>query len=208
MRIGFYVDGFNLYYRALKGTASKWLDVVALCQRLTPKATVASVRYFTARIQPTPGDPSQAQRQQAYLRALETLPKLSVHYGHFLANPKTRPLAKPGKSKFVTVWDREEKGSDVNLASYLLRDAFQGRFDGYAVVSNDSDLATPVRMVREEIGRPLTVWSPERRRPSKELRMAAGSSGFRTIRRSAYSKCQLSQTLYDSAGAITKPAEW
>ena len=35
MRTVVYVDGFNLYYGALKGTSWKWLDLVALSQNPT-----------------------------------------------------------------------------------------------------------------------------------------------------------------------------
>lgn len=50
MRTNVYVDGFNLYYGSLKGTAYKWLDPDALCQRLLPRNEVHRIRYFTAMI--------------------------------------------------------------------------------------------------------------------------------------------------------------
>ena len=34
MRAYIYVDGFNLFYRALKGTPHKWLNLAALAKRL------------------------------------------------------------------------------------------------------------------------------------------------------------------------------
>ena len=34
-----YIDGFNLYYGALKGTPYKWLDLEALCRKLMPRTT-------------------------------------------------------------------------------------------------------------------------------------------------------------------------
>jgi uncharacterized LabA/DUF88 family protein len=48
----------------------------------------------------------------------------------------------------VEVWKNEEKGSDVNLALHLLNDAWQDAFDCAVVVSNDSDLAEALRMVK------------------------------------------------------------
>jgi len=53
VRANVYVDGFNLYYGALKGTPLKWLDIAALCRLLLPGDTINRIRYFTARIQPT-----------------------------------------------------------------------------------------------------------------------------------------------------------
>jgi hypothetical protein len=35
-RAAVYIDGFNLYHGALKGTQYKWLDVEALARRLAP----------------------------------------------------------------------------------------------------------------------------------------------------------------------------
>ena len=89
-----YVDGFNLYYglksHARRATTSrdaayKWLDLAALCGRVLPGDTINRVRYFTAQIQ-VRGDPWKAQRQRTYLRALQTIPNLTVHYGRFLSS--------------------------------------------------------------------------------------------------------------------------
>ena len=66
-----YVDGFNLYYGQLKGTSYKWLDPVALFQRvLGPQNQITQIKYFTARVQPTVNEPSVNTRQDAYFRAL------------------------------------------------------------------------------------------------------------------------------------------
>ena len=77
-----YVDAFNLYYRALKGTPYKWLDIRKLCEYLLPRHQIDVVKYFTARVSARPGDPDQPTRQQAFLRALATLPSFEIFYGH------------------------------------------------------------------------------------------------------------------------------
>jgi uncharacterized LabA/DUF88 family protein len=59
----------------------------------------------------------------------------------------------------VWVDKTEEKGSDVNLASHLLRDAYTKRFEVAVLITNDSDLAEPVRIVAQEIGLPVGVES-------------------------------------------------
>ena len=68
----------------------------------------------------------------------------------------------------VEVADREEKGSDVNLATLLLIDAFSGAMDAAVVVSNDSDLALPVREVRSRlpVGTIVGRWPQRRRQPA------------------------------------------
>ena len=118
LRTAVYVDGFNLYYRALKGTQYKWLDLKALAEHcLKPKNEITLLKYFTAHVSGR-RDPDQPRRRQIYLKALRTIPGLSIHLGHFLAKTKTRPLVNPahGCPKFAEFHDTEEKGSDVNLA--------------------------------------------------------------------------------------------
>ena len=78
-----YIDGFNLYYRALKDTPFRWLDLRKLAEALFSLDTINKVCYFTARLDARPGNPAQPQRQQAYLRALATLPGFEIHYGTF-----------------------------------------------------------------------------------------------------------------------------
>ena len=84
MRTFVYVDGFNLYYGALKRTAFKWLDPVALLKRiLQPHHDIVKLKYFTARVSGTPADQSKPQRQDVYLRALRRYrPEIEVYFGH------------------------------------------------------------------------------------------------------------------------------
>ena len=45
----------------------------------------------------------------------------------------------------------EEKGSDVNIATHLIHDAYQQKFKSAVVVTNDSDLQEPIRIVRDDL---------------------------------------------------------
>jgi hypothetical protein len=128
LRTNVYVDGFNLYYGCLKGTPYKWLDLDAMCRRLLPKHELSRIRYFTAIISARPLDPSGPVRQQAYLRALATMPHVSIHLGHFLTSHVRMPLAVPPARgpRTVEVIKTEEKGSDVNLATYRWPMPFAG----------------------------------------------------------------------------------
>ena len=121
-----YIDGFNLYYRALKDTPFRWLDLRKLGETLLPEDTFNRICYFTARLHAHPDKPGQAQRQLIYLRALETIAGLEVHYGTFRSGVKRRPLIEPvpGLPTRVLVRDSEEKGTDVNLATRLPVDGF------------------------------------------------------------------------------------
>jgi hypothetical protein len=67
-----YVDGFNLYYGAVKGTPYRWLNIARMCELLLPRDRVHQIKYFTALVNPRPHDPDQRVRQETYLRALTT----------------------------------------------------------------------------------------------------------------------------------------
>jgi 6-hydroxy-3-succinoylpyridine 3-monooxygenase len=74
MKTFVYVDGFNLYYELLRGTAFKWLDLYGLFQDHVLGATVhvEKVRYYTAPVKGSASDdPKSPQRQRIYLRALK-----------------------------------------------------------------------------------------------------------------------------------------
>jgi len=117
-----YVDGFNLYYGAVKGTPYKWLNILSLCQKLLPRNKIFKIKYFTALVTARPGDPGQPSRQQIYLRALRTIPDLEIIYGHFLEHPVRLPLVSSlsRQPRYAQVMKTEEKGSDVNLAAFLI----------------------------------------------------------------------------------------
>jgi uncharacterized LabA/DUF88 family protein len=204
-----YVDGFNLYYGCLKGQPHKWLDLEAMCARLLPKNEIKRIRYFTARVKEKPGDLQGPVRQQAYLRALYTLPKVQVHFGNFMVTETRMPLAQPPASgaQTVRVIKTEEKGSDVNLATYLLVDAFRDDAQAFVVVSNDSDLTEPIRIVRHELGKVVGLLNPQPQ-PSHML-MRCKPSFAKQIRAGVLRTSQFPPTLNDAVGAtITKPAGW
>jgi hypothetical protein len=69
-KVNVYIDGFNLYYGALKKTPFKWLDLSRLCQALLPSDAIQEIKYFTARVSARPGKPSSAHDQGLYIRAL------------------------------------------------------------------------------------------------------------------------------------------
>ena len=162
MKTNVYIDGFNLYHRALQNTPYKWLDLFKLSQALLPKHEINRIRYFTALVEQRPSDPNQQRRQLTYIRALETIPNLSVFYGLFRTDPKWKPLTHPivGVGRFVEVNVTSEKGSDVNLATYLLTDGYEGDYEQALVISNDSDLALPIKTVRDKLSLPVGVTNP------------------------------------------------
>ncbi len=208
MRTIVYVDAFNLYYGALKGTPYRWLDLSRMCDLLLdPKHQVARIRYFTAYVKALPHDPDQPRRQQTYLRALKMLPNVSIHLGHFLSHVVQMPRARPrfGRHPLVEVIKSEEKGSDVNLATYLLCDAYEDECDAAVVVSNDSDLLEPVRILRDRLGIVVGILNPQPH-PSAVLRKNA--TFFKQIRKGVLATSQFPEILTDSHGSFQKPESW
>lgn len=204
-----YIDGFNLYYGCIRGTPYHWLDLDALARRLLPKDTINRVRYFTAKVSARPSDPDSPVRQQAYLRALATLPSVSVHFGHFLTSTTRMPLAHPvpGAPATVEVIKTEEKGSDVNLAAYLLLDSFKNDCETVVVISNDSDLKEPVRIARYELGMTVGVINPHP--PQRRSRVLSRDANFfKQLRATALAACLLPPSLTDAQGTFQRPAVW
>ena len=82
--------------------------------------------------------------------------------GHYLSHPVRLPLAHPPSTgpHTVEVIRTEEKGSDVNLASYLLLDGFRSDCEATVVISNDSDLKVPIELARAELGLVVGVVNP------------------------------------------------
>ncbi len=250
------MDGFNLYYGAVKGTSFKWLDPVHLSRLLLPpRYKIDKLLYFTARVSGI-SDPGAPARQQTYLNALSTLPEVDVHFGSFLAKTVWRPLINlpvagslinaprpvtlPAGNHPVIGANRrtlpvgsysqrgrrsrnrrkarapladalvaefhtmEEKGSDVNLAAHLLNDAWNGSFDAAAVISNDTDLVTPIRMVTGQRGKPVFIVCPGHCQVAPKLKQAA--SYVRHIRAAQLRAAQFPNMLPGTA--IYKPAGW
>ncbi len=207
MKTNVYVDGFNLYFGCLRGTPYRWLDLAMLCRLLLPAYSINRIRYFTALVKERPHDPQQPQRQRTYIRALETLPNLVIHYGQFLTHTVPMRLERPllDGSTVARVVKTEEKGTDVNLATRLIFDIFDGDCDIAVLISNDSDLVPPIQALKERFGTTIGILNPHAR-PSRLLR--DNVDFLRPIRRGPLSASQFPPLLHDSVGAFSKPAGW
>jgi uncharacterized LabA/DUF88 family protein len=202
-----YVDGFNLYYGCLKGTPYRWLNIAELCRLLLPKSQIIQIKYFTARVKGRPDDPDQSVRQQVYLRALNTLPNFAIYYGRFQSHPVRMHLANPPAtgSKTVEVMKTEEKGSDVNIATHLLIDAFNKKSDMAVLISNDSDLLEPIRYVIQDMKVPVQILNPQKD-PSKQLKAVVNI--INPIRAGVLGVSQFPPVMTDAKGTFYKPKAW
>ena len=201
------IDGFSFYDGAVKGTGYKWLDFEALCRLFLPRDRIVKIRYFTARVSARPDDPQQANRQDTYLRALATLPLLEIHYGYFKTRSVRLPLAQPEPAgpRTVEVLRTEEKGSDVNLATYLLLDAFKNACDTAVVISNDSDLSQAIRVAQSELGVRVGIVNPHPRHQRSLELLGLNCLFYKQVPRQLLRQAQLPAVLHDSKGPIRKP---
>ena len=165
----------------LKDTPFRWLPTLLrkLAETLfLPEDDIHRICYFTARLDARSGNPNQPRRHLSHIpespsdspwirRLLWRIPCPGV---------KRRPLAEPvpGLPSHVLVRDSEEKGADVNLATRLLVDGFNGEYEQAVVVSNDADFAGAMQYVKDVLGLRVTLVNPDPRNSSpRELADAA-----------------------------------
>jgi len=201
-----YIDGFNLYYGAVRGTPFKWLDLQRYFLLLRPDDDIQKIRYFTAFVD----GPTKAN-QETYLKALETLSLVETILGKFKAKRVRCGVPKcsfEGDRLFPT---REEKRTDVNIAIHILDDAYQNCCDHFIVVSGDSDLVPAIEKVKERFpGKRVTIYVPSRnpvRGAAVELRSAADR--HRTLPLALLARAQFPTAIPDGYGGILrKPNSW
>jgi hypothetical protein len=170
-----YVDGYNLYYGILKRYPEfKWLDLINWLSLQMPGYLLNTVYYFSAPVKEAYPFDDSPRRQHTYWRVLRDS-GVQIVEGHFRKDLKSYPFQGKQLEKFsnpalpnvfgsgqrkvsklfqetfpeypdAKVTKMEEKGSDVNLALYLLRDVYSLSIQGALVVTTDSDLAVPVSM--------------------------------------------------------------
>ena len=201
-----YVDGFNLFYGALRGTSEAWLDLERLFRLLRPHDDLLKIRFFSALMI---GPDRIAQR--TYLRALETTPLVEVTLSRF----KTRRVrcrvtgcSMAGPRRFA--WP-EEKRTDVTIGVCMVDDAHRDECDRMILVSGDSDLVPALALVGERFpDKELMVYVPSRhpvRGAAVELRGAADKAKLLPLQLLAHA--QFPDVIVDSLGRrIRKPSGW
>lgn len=257
MRVGVYVDGYNLYYGgrsqcgrstpgwrwfsprdisecSLRGQLAYaqqqgWENLVAQWS----SASISRVVYCTARVDATQ-NPSAHRDQDIYLKALVAAQAVDhIEYGNYVARVKQAPLAtkdpktrKPvvttadwpvmvkdnnrtdvrGATFLVSYLHNEEKGSDVNVATHLLREVLSHEVDAAIVISNDSDLRLPIEEAKKLV--PVGIINPGKGPTAGDLRCGPDNgTRFHWNRRLSASDFKRSQ-MPNQVGKYTKPQGW
>jgi uncharacterized LabA/DUF88 family protein len=208
-----YVDGFNLYYGLRDGGLRNcyWLNIRDMAARIIrPPFVLAGTKYFTARVSGKRDGDSEKKaaereasrkRQGIFLEALETIRTLETFEGHYLLK---RDHCRACKQDFMRP---EEKMTDVCIATEMVADAFLNRFDSAVIVSGDSDLVPPIRMVKTHFPDKSIVVAFPPNRGSAHLRRVADKAFYiwpRTLER-----CQMPDEIKKPNGTVLRrPSEW
>lgn len=202
-----YIDGLNLYYGAVRATpALKWLNIERFCKLLRPHDDIRLIRYFSALVD-GPTQPNQA----VYLRALSTTPLVEITLGKF--KTKTIKCRVSACTSTCNKWygTPEEKRTDVNIAVFILDDAYRDVCDQFIIFSGDSDLVPAVNMVRTRFpSKKIIVYVPSRnpvRGAAVELRTAAHV--HRDLPLQLIPRSQFPDNIPDGAGGmLSRPVGW
>lgn len=243
MRVGVYVDGYNVYYggRGLCGRGAagwRWLDVRRMVLTILAQESGwagpfdTHVVFCTARIKGSSKQGSQRD-QDTYLRAVGAGGAVDhIKYGTYVERTATAPLATadrkgrpvlshadwplmvrdsnggdvPQATFMASVARREEKGSDVSVASHLLIDVLGSKVDAAVILSNDSDLAMPIKTARQHV--PVGLVNPTKGYPAGALNGSptegAGSHWWYQLSPSDFTSHQMAVTV----GRLARPTGW
>ncbi len=195
-----YVDGFNMYFGILEAgfLNCKWLNISKLVNNLLQvNQELIEIKYFTSRVS---NNPEKQKRQTTYIEALESI-GIKIYYGHY-QNDATECR------QCGNIWPTfHEKMTDVNIATQMLIDAYQDRYDMAMLISGDSDLVPPIKAIHElfKHKRVFVAFPPKRHNAS----VALVAKGSMTIGRKKLVDSLFDEKVPKKDGFIlNKPKEW
>lgn len=199
-RVMFYIDGFNLYFGMIEAglRSCKWLDINKLALAgIKHNQELIGVKYFTSNIT---NNPPKESRQRIYIDALQTTGVIVIK-GKY----ESKQVICEGCGK---IWYRSnEKKTDVNIATNMIFDALQNKFDIAILISGDSDLIPAINMVNNQFSpKKVCVAFP----PSRHnISVADAATGSYTLGRKRLLDCQFSNEVEDANGfKLKKPDTW
>jgi 6-hydroxy-3-succinoylpyridine 3-monooxygenase len=232
LRTRLYVDGYNLYYGCLKNTPHKWLDPLALVERILPSVLyeqngvpsrsvfrTPAVKYFTAPILNAfaRSEDSIGCQSQYHTALRGHLGKeLEIITGYYDARPARAHTWVEGKPAIecpvVDIWKLEEKQSDVALALHAFCDAVLDEIDQVIVMTNDSDFAPAMQMMRQHTSVVLGLIAPVREgdgrsRVNRELNKHAHWTRTHILD-AEFAASHLPPIVRLKSGAVHKPLSW
>lgn len=204
-RVCFYIDGYNFYY-GLKQKDWKefyWLDMVSFCTSLIkPIHNVISVNYFSA---PPLHHASKVKRQRRFFDANDQNPLFSL----FLSTHK--PSNKTCKKCGDTIFDSEEKQTDVKIATEMLTNCANKICDLSVLMTGDTDLIPALKALKRiDSSHKVMIFFPPKRTTHI---MKAQADGWKDLGLPFYRAKFISGLLNDEVvngegSTIQIPAKW
>lgn len=199
-RVIFYVDGFNLYFGLLEAgfINCKWLNINQLAKSILHiNQELVEIKYFTSRVS---NNPDKQKRQTTYIEALESV-GIKIFYGHYQSD-------KTECRQCGNIWPTfHEKMTDVNIATQIMIDAFQDRYDTAMLISGDSDLVPPIKTIHDLFkNKRVFVEFPPKRHNSSVALVAKGSMiiGRKKLVDSLFEN----EVVKKNGFILRKPKEW
>lgn len=235
LRTRIYIDGYNLYYGCLKGTAFKWLDLLALFEnhilpsvvatvhekQLTSKLEPVAIKFFTAPILEQAAKAEDSLKcQEKYHAALTKhhsgrVELIKGYYSLTEAKAKVIDPDDPKKwpkhcTEIASIWKLEEKQTDVNIAIQAVKDALIEEIEHVVFVTNDTDIAPALEMIRRSTKAAVGLVIPttdHRRMSNGELAKQAHWVRCH-ITQEELRQAQLPRVIQDTRRPVTKPDSW
>jgi NYN domain len=168
----------------------KWVDLRKLIETFmdVSRHEVTAIYYFSAF---ATWMPDAHLRHQQYVEALKARGVTPV-IGRFKAKDAyCRACRKPYKT-------HEEKETDVNIALWLLNEAYKNNYDHAFILSRDSDLTPAIRMVLEQFpDKKIKIISPPNAGHSKEMGGLVGKNMLASVKLVHLERCLLPATITD-----------
>jgi uncharacterized LabA/DUF88 family protein len=195
------VDGFNLYHSlrsSARSSACRWLNIRSLCEAfLSRREQLVQVSYFTAL---ATWDRGKVQRHNKLITALEAT-GVDVVMGQFKQKQR---LCTRCRRNYLSV---EEKMTDVNIATRMLRDAVEDKLDTAFLMSGDSDLVPAIKTLRELFPAKAVVTIFPFNRVTEALKVQA--TRYMRIRVHHLERHRFPLVVHTSSGKdIACPPEW
>ena len=212
-RTAFLIDGFNLYHSVktasydlgLGGLGTRWLDIKAFCasylHAIGGNAQIYDIYYFSALAKHLlASDPDITKRHELYIECLKAT-GVTVELSKF--KKKTIPCPHCGRK----ITRREEKETDVAVASKLLEILHLGQCDTAIIVTGDTDIVPAVKTAQKIFpSQKLGFLLPYKRHNAELTRL---SSTHFLVTSTAYTRHQFPDPVSLRNGrTINKSATW
>ena len=174
-RTSFLIDGFNLYHSlksashdlGLNGGGTRWLDIRSLCDSflhlIGNNSQISEIYYFSAlATHLETKKPDVTVRHRTYIRCLE-------HSGIIVELHRFKKSLTFCQKCNQTFNRREEKETDVAMATRMLELLFLDKCDAIVLVTGDTDIVPAVKTAQNIFPKKEIVFMMLYKRHNKEL---------------------------------------